>query len=202
MIRPIVIFAYSLFAVAIGPGNLLLRADAQSLSQASPAAAKHKMVSWVVLTGGYVDLSLDEVRQKLDEVYPGQFLPPRQKGNFVIAGPARGQFMIFSIIPGAAGIFLLNNIPGPYTDFSDFAGAISDPSIRSGVAKQCCWLSVDLIHRTTTDEEAYRFIEQVLARVAPADAAFLVDPDKGATIAFGDKVRSRFAKGELVLSSP
>jgi hypothetical protein len=159
---------------------------------------KHKMVSWVVLTGSYVDLRLDGVRQKLDEVYPGQFLPPRQKGNFVIAGPAPGQFMIFSSIPGAANIFLLNNIPGPYTDFSKFAEAISDPSIRSSVAKQCCWLSVDLIRRITTDAEAYHFIEQVLARFAPADAAFLVDPDNGATIAFDDNVRSRFAKGELL----
>ena len=202
MVRSLLIVAFGLFAGTIVSGSLLSRADAQSLSQASPPAAKHKMVSWVVLTGGYVDLSLDQVRQKLDEVYPGQFLPPRQKGNFVIAGPAPGQFMIVSNIAGAAGFFLLNNIPGPYTDFSDFAGAISDPSILSGIAKQCCWLSVDLIHRTTTDEEGYRFIEQVLAKVAPADAAYLVDPDKGATIAFDDEVRSRFAKGELILSSP
>jgi hypothetical protein len=165
-------------------------------------SGKHRMISWVVLTGSYQDLHLDEVRQKLDEVYPGQFLPPRQKGNFVVAGPAPGQFMIFSSIPGAAGIFLLNNIPGPYTELSKFAEAISDPSIRDSIAKQCCWLSVDLIRRRTTDAEAYRFIEQALAKLAPADAAFLVDPDKGATIAFDDNIRSRFAKGEQVLSSP
>lgn len=177
------------------------RAQAAPPTQSAPSG-KHKMVSWVVLVGAYADISLDEVRQKLDDVYPGQFLPPRQKGNFVVRGPAPGQFMIFSNIPGAAGIFLLNNIPGPYSDFSRFAEAISDPSIRSRVAKQCCWLSVDFIHRTSTDEEAYRFIEQVLAKLALADAAFLVDPDRGATIAFDDEIRSRFAKGEQIMTSP
>jgi hypothetical protein len=110
--------------------------------------------------------------------------------------------MIFSTIPGAAGIFILNNIPGPYADASNFAEVISDLSVVSGVASQRCWLSVDLVHRTTTDQEGLRFIEQVLARFAPADAAYLVNPDNGATIAFNDSLRSRFARGELVLSSP
>lgn len=177
-------------------------AQPQGARKPSAPSAQHKMVSWVVLTGRYTDFGIDEVRQKLDEVYPGQFLPPRQKGNFVVTGPSPGQFMIVSNIPGAAGFFLLNNIPKPYADVSEFAEVISDRSILSRVAKQCCWLSVDLIHRTTTEEEGYRFIEQVLAKIAPADAAFLVDPDNGATIAFDDSMRSRFVSGEPILSSP
>jgi len=192
-----------LFASGAALGPLFSEAQAQAVSpEPSAPSGNHRMISWVVLANSYVDLGLDEVRQKLDEVYPGQFLPPRQKGNFVVAGRAPNQFMIMSNIPGAAGIFFMNNIPGPYTDFSRFAEAISDPALRSGVAKQCCWLSVDLIHRTTTDEEAYRFIEQVLAKVAPADAAFLVDPGKGITVAFDDGIRRRFANGERILSSP
>jgi len=160
------------------------------------------MVSWVVLANSYLDFGVDDVRQKLDEVYSGEFLPPRQKGNFVVAGPPPGQFMIFSSVSGAAGIFLLNSVPGPYTHFSKFAEAIADPSLRASIAKQCCWLSVDLIHSKTSDEEAYRFIEQVLAKIAPADAAFLIDPDNGAVMRFDDSVRSRFANGEQILSSP
>jgi hypothetical protein len=160
------------------------------------------MVSWVVLANSYVELSVDVLRQKLDEVFPGQFLPPRPKGTFVVAGPSPGQFMIASAIPGDAGIFLLNSVPGPYTDFSDFAEAITDPSLLQKVKAQCCWLSVDLIHRSTTDEDAYHFIEQVLAKLAPADAAFLVHPSKLTTIVFDDDIRRRFAKGEQILTSP
>jgi hypothetical protein len=36
----------------------------------------------------------------------------------------------------------------------------------------------------------------------PPSTAFLVDPDQGATIAFDDNVRSRFASGWQILSSP
>jgi hypothetical protein len=200
--KPIPLRVLSVFAAVGALANLLSRADAQVPSPASSRSGKHEMISRVVLANSYVVLGVDEVRRKLDEVYPGQFLPPRQKGTFVVTGAVPGQFMIFSNIPGAAGIFLLNNVPGPYTDFSKFAEAISDASLRSSIAKQCCWLSVDLIHRNTTDEEAYRFIEQVLAKFAPADAAFLVDPEKGTTIPFDDKVRSLFAKGEQIQSSP
>ena len=201
MIKPKVLSVLSLFAAA-GLTAALSAAAAQTVSPASSPSGKHKMVSWVVLANSYLDFGVDVVRQKLDEVYPGEFLPSRQKGNFVVAGPLPGQFMIFSSVPGAAGIFMLNSVPGPYTHFSKFAEAIADPSLRASVAKQCCWLSVDLIHSKASDEEAYRFIEKVLAKIAPADAAFLVDPDTGAVMRFDDSVRSRFAKGEQIRSSP
>jgi len=43
------------------------------------------MVSWVVLANSYTELTIESLRQKLDEIYPGEFLPPRQKGNFVVS---------------------------------------------------------------------------------------------------------------------
>ena len=68
---------------------------------ASPSVGRREMISWVVLSNTYVDLKVDSLREKLDEVYPGQFLPPRDK-NFVINGPTPGQFLIKSNIAGAA----------------------------------------------------------------------------------------------------
>ena len=71
-----------------------------------------EMVSWVVLANTFVDLTLGSLRAKLDEIYPGQFLPPREKGNFVVDGPTAGGFFIQAAMPGAAGMFLLHNVPG------------------------------------------------------------------------------------------
>jgi hypothetical protein len=169
----------------------------------NPGPEKRKMISWVVLSNSYVDLTVGALRKKLDEVYPGQFLPPNNN-NFAVDGPTPGQFLIKSNIPGAGGIFMLLSVPGPYTEFSSFAEAIADPAMLRSVKAQCCWLSVDLIqlHARTTEEVAYRFIEQVLAKLAPPDAAFLVDPEKGVTVPFNDDIRGRLAKGEQIRSSP
>jgi hypothetical protein len=168
---------------------------------ASPSVGRREMISWVVLSKTYVDLNVGSLREKLDEVYPGQFLPPRDK-NFVIDGPTPGQFFIKSNIAGAAGMFMLISVPASYTEFSDFAEVIADPTLLSNVKAQCCWLSVDLVHRLTTDEDAYRFIEQVLAKLAPPDAAFLVHPEKRTTIPFDNDIRRRLANGAQILSSP
>ena len=160
------------------------------------------MISWVVLADSYVDLKLDSLRQKLDEIYPGEFLPPRLQGNFVVPGPEPGQFLIQCHVPGAAGAFMLNSIRGPYTDVSDFAAAIADRSLRREAERQRCWLSVDLVHRHSTDEDAYRFIGQVLAELVPADAAFLVHPGRRATIVFDDNIRRQLKNGEPILAAP
>jgi hypothetical protein len=168
---------------------------------ASPVIERREMISWVVLSNTYVNLKVDSLRAKLDEVYPGQFLPPRDK-NFVVNGLTSGQFLIKSNIAGAAGMFMLISVPASYTEFSDFAEVIKDPALLRNVKAQCCWLSVDLIHRHTTDEDAYRFIEQVLAKLAPSDAAFLVHPEKRITITFDDGIRRRLANGEQILSNP
>lgn len=159
------------------------------------------MISWVVLSNSYVELKVDALRKKLDEVYPGKFLPQSNK-NLVVDGPTPGQFLIKSNIAGAAGMFMLLSVPRPYTEFSNIAGAIADPLLLRKVKAQCCWLSVDLIQRHTTDEDAYRFIEQVLAKLAPPDAAFLVDPEKLIPVPFDDDIRRRLANGEQILSSP
>jgi hypothetical protein len=97
---------------------------------------------------------------------------------------------------------MLNSIRGPYSDVSDFAAAIADRSLRREAESQGCWLSVDLVHRHTTDEDAYRFVGRVLAKLAPADAAFLVNPATRTTIAFDDDIRRRLANGEQILPSP
>src|ERR1700722_20777483 len=167
----------------------------------SPSVGRREMISWVVLSKSYVDLKVDSLREKLDEDYPGQFLPPRDK-NFVIDGPTPGQFFIKSNIAGAAGMFMLISVPASYTEFSGFAEVIADPTLLRNVKAQCCWLSVDLVHRLTTDADAYRFIEQVLAKLAPQDTAFLVHPEKRITTPFNDDIRRRLANGAQILSSP
>jgi hypothetical protein len=185
----------SLLAIALAwiqmPGS-----DAQS---AAPSRVEDEMVSWVVLSNTYVDLDVARLRAKLDEIYPGQFLPPRDKGNFVVSGPGFGQLFVSAHMSGAAGMFLVISVPGPYTEFSDFQRKISDPLLRRQAEVQKCWLSVDMIHKSTTDEDAYRFIEQVLAKLAPTDAAFLVHPSKLVTIPFDDELRGRMEKGTPIV---
>ncbi len=155
-----------------------------------------EMISLVVLSNSYVELTLDALRERLEQVYPGRFLPPREKGTFIVDGNVPGvEFLIQSDIPGAAGMFLLYSVPGPYTEFSDFAEHIPDASLRQLARAQACWLSVDLVHQYTTEEEAYRFIGSVLAHLAPRDAAVLVHPSRLMTIAFDDRVRQELASG-------
>jgi hypothetical protein len=156
------------------------------------------MVSWVVLSKTYVSLDTGSLSKKLDELYPGRFLPAGQQANFVVGGKIPGQFIVKSTIAGAAGIFMLFSVPGPYTDVSDFAGFIADPSLRRKAEAQTSWLSVDLIGKITTDEEAYRFIGAVLAKLAPADTAVLVKPATNSTTLFDDKVRTQLASGQFM----
>ena len=189
MARLLLPSALSMVLAMSGMGLSPMSANAQ-------ASQKREMVSWVVLSNTPVELTIDRLREKLDELYPGQFLPPRKEGNFVIDGTMPGQFLIHSNLAGAAGLFLLNSVPGPYTDVSDFALAINDRSLRRTAHAQCCWLSVDLIHRHTTNEDAYRFIGRVLAKLAPNDAAALVHPSSLVTIPFSDDVRRRLASGQ------
>jgi len=157
------------------------------------------MVSLVVLYDTYLELSLESLRQALDQEFPGEFLPPREFGNFVVDGAVPGStFMILSAIPEASGMFMLNNVPGPYTEFSYFAEYISDDVLRERATAQNCWLSIDLINLTTSIEDAYRFIGKVLARLAPDDAAFLVHPETYCSIVFDNDVRARLAGGSCL----
>ena len=144
------------------------------------------MVSLVVLSNTYVPLTLDGLRARLDEPYPGQFLPPRDQGNFVIDGAVPGaEFLIQSNLPGAAGMFLLHSVPGPYVEVSDFALYITEPSLRRIAETQACWLSVDCVRQYTGEEDAYRFIGSALAKLAPRDTTALVHPSRPITIAAG-----------------
>jgi hypothetical protein len=209
VLKPLALCIFSLISTIIAAGLDSSETKAQALpaiaqnsnGAASPSVGRWEMISWVVLSNTYVDLKVDLLRAKLDEVYPRQFLPPRDK-NFVIDGPTPGQFFIKSNITGAAGMFMLISVPASYTEFSDFAEVTADKELLRKVKAQCCWLSVDLVHRLTTDADAYRFIEQVLAKLAPQDAAFLVHPDKRITMPFNDDMRRQLATGAQILSSP
>lgn len=162
-------------------------------------ARDREMIGLVVLSNSYVELTLDELRGRLDQIYPGYFVPPREKGTFVIDGNEPGmEFLIQSDIPGAAGTFLLYSVPGPYTVFANFAEHIADATLRRRAEAQTCWLSVHLPGREGTEEErqeAYRFIASVLAQLAPRDAAAVVHPSRLTTIAFDDKLRRELASG-------
>jgi hypothetical protein len=185
----------------LGPLIAGLHSTTNPSASRAEDSREREMIALVVLANTYVDLKLDSLRTKLNEVFSGEFLPPRDKGNFVVGGPGPGQFFIQANMPDTAGMFLLNNVPGPYSKFSSFANSIEDASIRRRATAQCCWLSVDLVHKNTSDTDAYQFIAQVLAKLAPSDAAFLVHPSKLITIPFDDVVRARLAKGDVILAN-
>jgi len=154
------------------------------------------MISLVVLSGSYVDLDVQSLSKALDELYPGKFVPLEQQANFVVGGRVPGQFLVKSTIPGAAGMFMVQSVPGPYTEFSDFARFITDASLRRKAEAQQCWLSIDLIHMFKDKDQAYRFIAVALAKLAPADAAVLVKPETNSTVLFTAELRSRLAAGQ------
>ncbi len=152
------------------------------------------MVSLVALTSSWRELSIDEVRSSLDALFPGMFLPPREEGNFVIDGPAPGAtFLVQCTVPGSSGMFLIHNVPGPYSEFSDYLSHVTDPSIRELASAQTCWMSVDLMHRHATDEEAYRFVSTVLAQLAPEDTAIVIHPSTYQAVRFSPEVRRTLA---------
>lgn len=166
-----------------------------ALGGAASPNVEPDMIGWVVLSNTYVELTVDSVRASLDALYPGQFLPANDR-NFVIEGSIPdSQFMIQSNVAGGAGMFLLHTVPGPYTEFSDFAEAITEPKLRALAVSQQAWLSVETMHVHTTGTEAYRLIGSLLAKLAPSDAAVLVHPSKPIAMRFDGDVRSRLANG-------
>lgn len=154
------------------------------------------MIGWVVLSQSWVELTEETLRAQLDRLFPGEFLPPRPRGTFVVGGPVEGiQFLINSAIAGATGTFLLQSVPGPYTEFSDFAAQIEDDALRTAASAQQAWLGLERIGGDN-DDDAHRFIGRVLAGVAPADAAVLVHPSRPLTFPFDDGMRLRLSNGE------
>jgi hypothetical protein len=165
------------------------------LGSAEAPEAEPDMIGWVVLSNTDVELTVDSVRATLDALFPAQFLPANER-NFVIEGAVPdSQFMIQSNVAGAAGMFMLHSVPGPYTEFSDFAQAIADPGLRKLAIAQQAWLAVDAMHVHTTEADAYRLIGAVLAKLAPPDAAVLVHPSRPIVMRFDGDVRSRLASG-------
>jgi hypothetical protein len=192
----------SLLAVALTWAGLST-AGAQNLpgpAERSPAPSgatpRREMISLVALSSSHVDLSVQSLSKALDELYPGRFVPLEQQANFVVRSPTPGQFLVKSTIPGAAGMFVVLSVPGPYTEFSDFARFIADASLRSKAEAQRCWLSIDLVHMMTNKDEAYRFIAVALAKLAPADATVVVKPEDNSTVLFTAELRSQLAAGK------
>jgi hypothetical protein len=158
-----------------------------------PERASHGLVA---LFNSPLKLTLDDLRAHLDAIYPGQFLPPRDRGNFAVDGQMRGtQFMIQSNLPAAGGLFVLQNVQTPYTQLSSYAEHIEDWALRDMAEKQSCWLSVELLRHYTSEDDSYRFIGSVIARLAPRDTAALVHPANLTTIAFTAHVRRELSSG-------
>jgi hypothetical protein len=154
------------------------------------------MIGWVVLSNTWVELTEDALRVHLDRLYPGEFLPPRERGTFVVEGPNAGmQFLINSAIAGARGMFLLQTMPGSYTEFSPFADHVSDAALRRIAADQQAWLGVERVSGNNEDE-AYRFTGKVLAALAPSDTTVLVHPSRLISCAFDENIRRKLSNGE------
>jgi hypothetical protein len=133
----------------------------------------------------------------LDRLYPGLFLPPQEFRNFVVEGPVLdAQFLIQASVPGATGLYMLQNIAADFAGVSDFADGIDDPALRTLIFEQQAWLSIDVIE-AAVDQGCRRFIGKVLAHLAPADAAILADPDRRTAIRFDEQVRGQLAREEL-----
>jgi hypothetical protein len=118
------------------------------------------------------------------------------EGNFVIDGAVPGAtYMIQSNVADASGLFMLHNVPGPYSEFSDFPSRLTG-SIRELALRQPCWMSVDVVIKYGTDEDAYRFIGRLLAQLAPPDSAVLLHPSRMVATAFSDAIRRQLAAGD------
>jgi hypothetical protein len=158
---------------------------------------RREMVSWVVLFDSDVEFTKDSLQAELDRIWPGQFLPQRDDGSFIVEAILPEQFLIKSSIPGALGLFMLHNVPAPYSGFSDLVDRIPDASLRDIAKAQGWWMSMNLISQSGA-AEGYKFIGSVLARIAPPDAAVLLHPSRGAAVRFTEDVRRKLAeKGQL-----
>lgn len=156
------------------------------------------MLSAVVLSMTCVELTEDALRARLDRAFPGEFLPARERGTFVVAGPMAGmQFLINSALAGAAGTFMLNSVPGPYDEFSDLIDHIDDARLKTLALAQQAWMSVDLVLKSAEPAGASRFIGKAIAELAPADAAVLVVSYDRA-MCFDDGVRRQLATGGML----
>jgi hypothetical protein len=180
------------FAIVLAGGTA---AHAQASQAASPQRDKRPMISLVALSNTYTAFDTGIVSRKLDELYPGKFLPLDQQENFVVGGPSPKPLLIKSTMPGRAGMFMLLSVRAPYTEFSDFAGFIADPAFRRKAEAQAAWFSIDLIGKIGSNEDAYRFIAAALVKLAPDDAVIVVKPETRAAMVLDDALRRQLAEG-------
>ncbi|MDC7789336.1 hypothetical protein PQJ75_20035 [Rhodoplanes sp. TEM] len=156
------------------------------------------MVMLVALSNTHVPIVATALTAEFRSVFPRHFLTSGDDGSFVAAGPLDGlQVFAKSLVPGASGFFMVQSVPGPYSDVSKAPGRIGDPAMRERALAQTCWLSVELVHTWASPEDARRFIARTMARLAPDDTAVLLRPPDGA-VAFDAAVRARLAAGETV----
>lgn len=167
--------------------------------RAEPDGATHRhgdMVSLVALMPSWEEHSLEYVRGELDALFPGEFLPPREVGNFVLDGPVvSASYMVQCTLKGYSGMYLVHNVPGPYSEFSDFLAHVEDPELAEAAARLPCWMSVDLLHAHAGEADASRFVSTVLAQLAPGDAELLVHPGRSLVTRFTPQVRRVLAAG-------
>ena len=152
------------------------------------------MVSLVVLSPTHDAYTLDTVHHDLEALFR-PLLPPREVGNFVVESIPSASYSVQCTVPGYSGLYSIQNVAGPYAAFSDFLEHIGDPELKELAASQPFWISVDRMHSYESDREAYRFIGQLLARLAPEDAAVLVHPSKYLVRPFTPEVRRLLASG-------
>jgi len=182
----------------------LSSADAQTLrrpqnlhqSISTPHADNH-MVSWVVLSKSYVALDADKLRAKLDEAFPGEFLPQRDQGSFVVDGAVpRAQFLIQSRVAKAAGLFMLQSVPGPYTSFFRLR-QVHHGSRGQATGAGATELAVDRSYGQAYDRGRSLSLHRPRrGDTRPRDAAYLVHPTRRIIVAFDEDVRRRLANGE------
>ncbi|RDV04845.1 hypothetical protein [Undibacter mobilis] len=155
------------------------------------------MIGWVVLSESWIELTEETLRAQLDRLYPGEFLPARESGTFVVTGAVEDvQFLINSGIASATGLFMLQSVPGPYTEFSPFADHIQDSALRRIAVAQRAWLGLERLGGDNEDD-AYRFIGKVIAALAPDDAAVLVHPSRLTSFPFDTALRRNLANGDM-----
>jgi hypothetical protein len=146
------------------------------------------MASLTLLSRSHAVLTLDQVRAALDRALPGVFVPPNDASFVVEDGD--GPRLIKSLAQGAKGIFLFHNEAG----MTDAAEDVADVELSRFISLEHGWTSIDMIQSIGGEVEAYRFAAKALAQLAPSDAAFLLDPSKGAK-PFDEKVLSLLRAG-------
>lgn len=161
-----------------------------------PRHAAPGMISLVALCPRWSRLDVGEVRENLDALFPGSFLPPKEEANFVVEGPVPGSSVFVQCsVPAHSGAFLIYHVAGPYSDVSEFLAHVEDSDLRDLAVSQPCWFSVDLLRHHDSVDAAKRFISVALANLAPPDASLIVHPTRFQVARFSWENRQLLASG-------